>query len=97
VINRASPRRILFHFRVYRKLRRSGLPLAQDLFPNFASYFRRLTAVHASRNRAQKPAKNSRVRPGVYQRWKKVVATKIILRNPALLRCAQTFGKLRKL
>jgi glycosyltransferase involved in cell wall biosynthesis len=46
VINQASPLRFFFHFRAYRKLKTSMLPLARLLFPTFASYLRRLFAVH---------------------------------------------------
>ena len=42
VINKASPLKLFFHFRAYRKLRTSTLPLARQLFPTFPSYLRGL-------------------------------------------------------
>lgn len=99
VINRASPLRFFFHFRAYRKLKGSMLPLARDLFPTFASYLHRLNAVHGARNPIAHAGRNPiavQVRPAAtYQRVKKVIATKVILRNRILLRFAQTLGKFR--
>jgi hypothetical protein len=39
-LNRTSPFQLIHHFRVYRRLKSSKIPLARRLFPTFKSYLR---------------------------------------------------------
>ena len=93
VINRARPFRLIFHFRFYQQLKRSDLPLARRLFPNFFSYLRCMytgwtypTAIFIL---GPDPPSYT------YRQVKFAVATKLILRHWLLLRVAQVLGKFR--
>jgi glycosyltransferase involved in cell wall biosynthesis len=85
-VNRAPLFRLIFHFRFYRKLKQSELPLARRLFPDFPSYLRYFFRARMG------PRMSPRL---TWRRVKRALATKLILRYPPLLRLAQMLGKFR--